>query len=107
MLDAALFSPKAHVVGVTNRTPYDLTYFHGENRIAVVPHGESRAIDFASEIAPGGTWTGKLDAAQQRVAYAGTFVEGGQVCKGWVHRATASAPARPRVALGFTLRCME
>jgi hypothetical protein len=106
-LDAALFSPRAHVVGVTNGTPYDLTYFHGSNRIAVVPHGESREIDFASEVVPGGTWTGKFDASQQAVDYAGTFVEGGQVCKGWVHRASPPPLPEPRVALGFTLRCME
>jgi hypothetical protein len=46
---------------------------------------------------PGGTWTGKLDPSRQTVDYAGTFVEGGQVCKGWVQKATAPpAPEPPK-----------
>jgi hypothetical protein len=106
-LDAALFSPKAHVVALVNRTPYDLTYFHGDNRIAVVPTGGTQEIDFASEIAPRGQWTGKIGVARQTERYAGTFIDGGPVCTGWVDRAPDPPPPTPPISLGFALRCSE
>jgi hypothetical protein len=107
--DSALFSPRAHVVGLINGTPYDLTYYHGDNRIATVPHGQTQEIDFASEISPAGTWSGRFTASSAPRRYAGTFVDGGPVCTGWVHR-PAPRPATtgdPPVTLGFRLRCME
>jgi hypothetical protein len=104
-LDSAWFSPRAHVVGLTNETPWKLTYLHNGNGIVTLAPGASQMIDYASEVAPAGTWGGKFEAGQAQTEYTGTYVDGGTVCSGWVHR-RAESPAR-NVAVKLALRCME
>jgi hypothetical protein len=105
LLERAWFSPRAHVVGVTNGTPFGLTYLHGDNRIAAVGAGGTQSIDYASEIAPAGTWAGRLSGRAVGEPSSGIYVEGGNVCSGWIHRA-AREPG-PKLTVGFLLRCME
>jgi hypothetical protein len=104
-LDRAWFSPRAHVVGLVNDTAWPLAYSHNGNRIFSVPNGGSQAIDFASEVVPSGTWAVGFEGQTVPVPYLGTYVDGGEVCSGWVHRRPDRA-MRP-VDVKLSLRCME
>jgi hypothetical protein len=105
LLESAWFSPRAHVVGMVNHTPFALTFFHNDNRIVSVPPGTSQKIDYASEVMPAGRWSGKYESNNLQIAYTGTYVDGGKVCTGWIHRPTADVSRN--VSLALLLRCME
>jgi hypothetical protein len=105
LLESAWFSPRAHVVGMVNDAPFTLMFFHNDNRIASVPPGKSQAIDYASEVMPAGTWSGKYESNNLHVAYTGTYVDGGKVCTGWTHRPTKHVSRN--VSLALLLRCKE
>jgi len=105
LLDAAWFSPRAHVVGITNESAWRMTYFHNGNQIVPVGPGGLQAIDFASEIMPAGTWSVRFDARDASLQYVGIFVDGGAVCSGWTHR--RPDPAARKADLKLSLRCPE
>jgi hypothetical protein len=105
VLDSSWFSPRAHVVGVANETAWALSYLHNGNRILTLAPGASQAISFDSEVAPAGAWAARYDPDKAEVEYRGSYVDGGTVCSGWIHRRPEEV-SRP-LAIKLALRCME
>jgi hypothetical protein len=104
LLESAWFSPRSRIAGVLNDSRLPLAYFHDGNSIVKVPPGSSQMIDYDSDIMAAGTWAGKYNADSQDVQHRGTYVDGGKVCSGWIHR--RDDVSRP-VSLKLFLRCMK